>query len=99
MDVTTLMYEESRTSYLYKDKYELTLTHSAPVIGANATFIYTPAKSFSLFASVCANLMLPAEFKTESTIEKNGEKLKFDDKIDCIAAFKFVPTIGICWKF
>lgn len=99
VDVTTLMYEESRTSYLYKDKYELTLTHSAPVIGANATFIYTPAKSFSLFASVCANLMLPAEFKTESTIEEDGEKLKFDNKTDCIAAFKFVPTIGICWKF
>lgn len=99
-DVTVLSCEYTKSSYLYEYKAEYSMTHAASVLGANATFVYTPAKHFSLFASVCANYMFPAKVEAEITQKLNGTKtFDSDKKFDYKGAFKFVPTVGICWKF
>ena len=99
-DVTVLYRDKTSYSSYSKTESEYSLTHTASVLGANATFVYTPAKHFSLFASVCANYMIPAKIQAEMTLKENGTKIfDSDEKYDYKGAFKFVPTVGICWKF
>lgn len=98
-DATVLNYEESISGGGFSSSYEVTLTHAATVLGANATFVYSPAEHFSLFASVCANYMFPTEIKIDVDKKINGVSTSESPKYDFKGAFKFVPTIGICWKF
>lgn len=99
-DVTVLFRDYTKSSYLYEYEAKYSMAHAASVLGANATFVYTPAKHFSLFASVCANYMFPAKVESEITQKVNGTKtFDGDEKFDYKGAFKFVPTVGICWKF
>ena len=98
-DATVLNYEESVSGGETSSSNEVTLTHAATVLGANATFVYSPAEHFSLFASVCANYMFPTELKIDVDTKINGAKKSESTKFDYKGAFKFVPAVGICWKF
>ncbi len=98
-DATVLNYEETVSVGGYSNSYEVTVSHAATVLGANATFVYSPAEHFSLFASVCANYMFPAQIKIDEDIKINGVSKSESPKYDCKGAFKFVPTVGICWRF
>ena len=99
-DLTVLYLDKTAYTNYQKSENEYSLTHAASVLGANVTFVYTPAKHFSLFASICTNYMFPTKVEADMTQKVNGVKIfDSDEKYDYKGAFKFVPTAGICWKF
>lgn len=69
--------------------------YNAAVIGLNSMTIFTPVKTFSVYGSIFVGCNLPGKFRTES----DWNFTLTTDKDDTKVAFKFIPSIGICWKF
>lgn len=74
-----------------RTKNEYKYTFLLPVMGVNGTFIYTFSKSFSVYGTMTAEIVLPG--KTERKV--NSSSTKADTK----TSFLVVPAIGVSWKF
>lgn len=66
-----------------------------PVMGVNATAIYTFTKCFSLYGSLTAEYLLNGNVEVETTVNSSTDK----DSADLKGKFLLVPAIGFSWKF
>lgn len=94
-DITAVGYDSSVFDS-NKPKYQQTVVYAAFLPALNATFAWTPVKSFSLYATLSLGYNLPTFIFNE--YEANG-KTKEETKTLSRGGVKTIPAVGICWKF
>lgn len=95
LDVTMGKSNENKVNGVDVSYTEL---YMAPTLGVNATFVYTPVKTFSLWSSCTVNCMLPGLYgRTQSNNGEIDNNLTKGGKTD--TGVKVLPSVGCCWKF
>lgn len=72
-------------------KYDYEYNFFLPAMGVNGTFLYTFSRSFSVYGSMTAEIILPG--KIERKINSSSIKT------DLEPSFLVVPALGVSWKF
>ena len=92
-DFSVFAYDTSwfSSSISKKDAY----AYFAFLPAVNATFVWTPVKTFSLFATATVGYACPTFILHET--KTNGSDST--DSYLTTGGAKVIPTIGICWKF
>ena len=93
-DFTVVGYDSSAFS-TNGPKYKQTAYYAAFLPALNATFAWTPVKTFSLYATATLGYNCPTYIHYETEI---GDQ-KTEDKTLSRGGVKFIPSVGICWKF
>lgn len=81
--------------------YATTVISPAFLLGGDFTFVFTPKKVFSIYASISANYaysLIPA-VTAYTTMSTKIPNTSYNRVFSTQAYFKAVPTIGISWKF
>lgn len=72
-------------------------------LGTDVTAVYTPSKVFSIYASLAASVgsgvMEIAEGRYNFRDEHDSKDYGISESFVVYPYFKFVPTLGIAWKF
>ena len=77
---------------IYKDY----VTYGAFLPAANATFVWTPKKTFSLYATASVGYNCPTVIYREQEVGTAG---KIKTKTISRGGVKVIPAVGISWKF
>lgn len=93
-------YSES-TSYRREFSRFITSTYTEGqigyMLGGNITALYTPKSHFSLYASCSVNYVTPGVYLVRA--EFNDLFANTENYFETNSSVKFIPTIGVCWKF